>query len=226
MDSACLTRDHVTVRYLSTALLMFIALQAQTATAAADFSGIWVSGVTVADRDSLWPQEPPYTEAGLAAQAKAGTAEDPAFQCIIGFGRIMAAGFPTEIIQTDRQVTILYEYEHQVRRIFIDGREPPAKIRETLMGYSVGSWEGSTLVVETVGLKPLFFRNGGIPYSNEAHVTERFTLLDDGKTLETLITVDDSLYYTEPWEARKYMRLDNDTVILEYDCTLREHLEP
>ncbi len=199
---------------------------AQASVAETDLSGMWVSGVTVADRDSLWPSELPYTEEGHAAQAKAGTAEDPAFQCIIGFGRIMAAGFPTEIFQNEKQVTILYEYNHQVRRVFTDGRGFPAKVRKTLMGYSIGKWDDDTLVVETTGLKPLYFRNGGIPYSEKARVTERISLLDEGQTLEILINVDDPKYYTEPWDARKYMRLEPSVEILDYDCTLREHIPP
>ena len=194
--------------------------------AESDLSGMWVSGVGVSDRDSLWPSNPPYTEAGLAAQAIAGTEDDPAFNCVIGFGRIMSAGFPTEISQTDKQVTILYEYDHQVRRVFTDGRGHPKKIRQTLMGHSIGRWEGETLVVETVGLSPLFFRLGGIPYSEEAQIIERMTLLDDGQTLESLITVNDPKYYTESWDAKKYMTLDPDATILEYDCTVREHLQP
>ena len=82
------------------------------------------------------------------------------------------------------------------------------------------------MVVDTVGLKPLFFRLGGIPYSEEAHIIERMTLLDDGQTLESLITVTDPKYYTESWQAKKYMSLDPSATILEYDCTVREHLQP
>jgi len=207
---------------ISISLLAF----SPAALAESDLSGMWVSGVGVSDRDSLWPSDLPYTEAGLAAQAIAGTEDDPAFNCVIGFGRIMSAGFPTEIIQTDKQVTILYEYDHQVRRVFTDGRSHPKKIRQNLMGHSIGHWEDSTLVVETVGFVPSFFRLGGIPYSTDAQIIERMTLLDDGQTLESLITVNDPNYYTESWDARKYMTLDPDATILEYDCTVREHLQP
>jgi len=208
------------------AICLLILSAVSSARAESDLSGMWVSSVGVSDRDSLWPTDLPYTEAGLAAQAIAGTEADPAFNCIIGFGRIMSAGFPTEIIQTDKQVTILYEYDHQVRRVFTDGRGHPKKIRQNLMGHSIGHWEGSTLVVETVGFVPSFFRLGGIPYSEDARIIERMTLLDDGQMLETLIAVDDPKYYTESWDAKKYMTLDPDTTILEYDCTVREHLQP
>ena len=225
MDQASVASDNV-VRIFLAFTLILLTRAATPAEPEVNLSGIWVSGVTVADRDSLWPRNPPYTEKGRAAQAKAGTEEDPAFQCIIGFGRIMAAGFPTEIIQTEKQITILYEYNHQVRRIFTDGRDFPKKVRPTLMGYSIGYWDGGSLVVETVGMKPMFFRNGGIPYSEDATVTERFTLVDDERTLEILITVDDPIYYTKSWKAKKYMTLDNEVVILEYDCTLREHIPP
>lgn len=218
-------RSWISLRVLLSVTASLLALSSPLH-AESDLSGMWVSGVGVSDRDSLWPTDPPYTEAGLAAQAIAGTEADPAFNCIIGFGRIMSAGFPTEIIQTDKQVTILYEYDHQVRRVFTDDRGHPKKIRQNLMGHSIGHWEGTTLVVETVGFVPSFFRLGGIPYSEDARITERMTLLDDGQTLESLITVNDPKYYTESWDAKKYMTLDPGATILEYDCTVREHLQP
>ena len=205
--------------------LIVIFLNQQTA-AKPNFSGIWISGVSVSARDSFWPKDLPFTELGREAQKKAGTLEDPAFQCIIGFGRIISAGFPTEIIQTDKQVTILYEYNHQVRRIFTDGREHPKKVRPSLMGHSIGYWNESTLIVDTVGAKSLFFRLAGIPYSDKAHFIEKIRLLDDGETLENIIMVDDSEFYTQKWEARIYLSLDPTTTILEYDCTVREHLKP
>ena len=94
------------------------------------------------------------------------------------------------------------------------------------MGHSIGYWNESTLIVDTVGAKSLFFRLAGIPYSDKAHFIEKIRLLDDGETLENIIMVDDSEFYTQKWEARIYLSLDLTTTILEYDCTVREHLEP
>ena len=198
----------------------------QNLPAQVDLSGIWVSNVRVSDRDSLWPKDLPFTDEGLIAHKKAGTTEDPAFQCIIGFGRIVSAGFPTEIIQTEKQVTILYEYNHQVRRLYTDGRKHPKKVRQTLMGHSIAYWDESTLVVDTIGVKPLFFRLHGVPYSKEAHFTEKIKLLDNDQTLENTILIDDSKFYTKPWEAKIYLSLNNAAKIMEYDCTIREHLKP
>ena len=215
------------IRYLIIAFTILAPVVSTAATTApVDFTGVWVGASNLAERNSLWPQDPPYTAEGLAANMVAGSEDDPAFNCVIGFGRIVAAGFPTEIIQQDHQVVIIYEYNHQLRRIYIDGRGHPEKVRPTLMGDSIGRWEGDSLVVETIGAKPLFFRNGGIPYSGDARITERYSLLDDGKTLEILFHIDDPEFYTEPWDAKKYMVLEPDTKFLEYDCTYREHIQP
>ncbi len=63
--------------------------------------------------------------------------------------RISGWPYPLEIVQNDTQVTILYESFHEVRRIFLDGRGYPETLPHRAMGYSLGHWEGSTLVVET-----------------------------------------------------------------------------
>jgi hypothetical protein len=217
-----------TYKKINLKLIFFLLLSSfhHNLSAQVDLSGMWVSNVRVSDRDSFWPKDLPYTNQGLIAHSKAGTPEDPAFQCIIGFGRIISAGFPTEIIQTEKQVTILYEYNHQVRRIYTDGRNHPEKIRHSLMGHSIGHWDDSTLVVDTVGLKPLFFRLHGVPYSKGAHFIEKIKLLDNNKTLENIISIDDPKFYTKPWEAKIYLSLDNTAKIMEYDCTIREHLKP
>jgi len=212
--------------YLKFLTIFFSLSFSQHLAAQVDLSGIWVSKVRVSDRDSLWPKDLPFTDEGLIAHKKAGTAEDPAFQCIIGFGRIVSAGFPTEIIQTERQVTILYEYNHQVRRLYTDGRNHPKKVRQTLMGHSIAYWDQSTLIVDTIGVKPLFFRLHGVPYSKKAHFTEKIRLLDNNKTLENIILIDDPEFYTKPWEAKIYLSLNNAAKIMEYDCTIRDHLKP
>lgn len=190
-------------------------------TARPDFSGVWESEAWSTE---AWQGEPPYTEAGRAAQEEwaANPANDPSHRCIIPLGRIISAPLPHEIIQQDDRITLLYEYDHQVRRVFMDGRGHPDSY-PTLMGHSIGRWEGDTLVVETANLEPGLFRPQGIPYSNALTLVERFRLLDDGSRMEVMIEIDDPEYYREPWSVTKtYRRTDGE--IKDYECYVRDHL--
>lgn len=165
-----------------------------------DFSGVWAMEGWSADE---WNVKPPYTAAGLAAREawQASPEDDPAQLCIFNLVRITSAPLPHEIIQQDNRVTLLYEYQHQVRRAFMDGRTHPEGTYPTLMGHSIGHWEGDTLVIEAVGMESRFLRPQGMPHSDSLRVIEQRTLLDDGqsKTLETIII--DPEYYTEPWSV-------------------------
>jgi hypothetical protein len=72
--------------------------------------------------------------------------DDPSLRCISpGLVRVSGWPYPLEIIQNEQQVVVLYESFHEVRRLFIDGREFPDDLPATAMGYSIAHWEGSTL---------------------------------------------------------------------------------
>ena len=82
--------------------------------------------------------------------------------------------YPVEFIQTPKQVTIISEAFSEVRRVYLD--RPQAKIEDVAPGYygrSVGHWEGDTLVVDTIGIKPTVSGYRGMPHSPQMRVTER-----------------------------------------------------
>lgn len=195
---------------------------AQAADEKPDFSGVWEMEGWSAD---AWDVEPPYSEAGLAAfQAwQAAPENDPAHLCILNLVRITTAPMPHEIIQQNDRILLLYEYEHQVRRAYMDGRGHPDSPYPTLMGYSVGSWEGENLIIESIGLGKGYLRPQGTPHSAALKVIERRTMLDDGntKTLETIII--DPEYYSEPWSVTTQWRR-TDAEIMDYDCIPRPHI--
>ena len=86
------------------------------------------------------------------------------------------ASYPVEIIQTPKQVTIVSEAFNEVRRVFLD--RPQLQIDDVPPGYygrSVGRWDGDTLVVDTVGIKPSV-QYQGMPHSDQMRITERFSL--------------------------------------------------
>jgi hypothetical protein len=113
---------------------------------------------------------------------------------------------------------ILKEVNKSYRQIFTDGRSLPEINQGSADGYSVGKWEGDTLVVETVGFREdgWLDRNGS-PLTDAAKVTERFRRLSYGK-LEIEIAVDDPKAYTRPWTIRLNHFIMPDTELLEYIC--------
>ncbi len=194
-------------------------------TARPDLSGIW-GGAPGTDhgRSVLMAMEMPFTPEGRAAFEDYDQSQDPAVNCAIDYGRTTgSAVLPMELLQTENIVYVLYEYEHQIRRIFIRGRSEATQQPPSYMGSSVGWWEGDTLVVEVSNLHPGFIFSGGYgPYSEELLVTERFTLSDDGQRLTVARNLDDPKFYTEPidWSTR----YEPAGPIFPYECELREHL--
>jgi hypothetical protein len=111
------------------------------------------------------------------------------------------AVYPIEVIQTPNQVTIVAEAFMQVRRVFLD--RPQLPIDEVPPGYfgrSVGHWEGDTLVVDTIGIKPSV-QYQRVPHSDQMRITERFSLaapdvLHDQITIQDPVTLEKPFTYT------------------------------
>jgi len=188
-----------------------------------DFSGVWEATEWATEP---WPLVPPFTEAGQAAQDKwqANPEADPNQLCIIHLVRITSAPFPHEIIQQEQRITFLYEYQHQVRRVFLDGREHPKNAWPTLMGHSIGKIEGNTLTIDTVAVEAGYLRPQAFPHTENMHLIEKHTLLD-GRTKEIQMIIDDPEYYKHPWGAvMTWSKIDEE--ILDYDCIVRGHVEP
>ena len=92
----------------------------------------------------------------------------------------------------------------------------------TFNGYSVGRWEGDTLVVQSAGFKDgMWLDRSGSPMTDAAKITERFRRLNYGK-LEIEITVDDSKAYTAPWTVKLTHSLKLDSELLSYICMENE----
>ena len=98
----------------------------------------------------------------------------------------------------------------EVRRIYLDGRRPPEYSDYYPMGFSSGRWEGSTLVVETDYLMPFVREWMGDPISEDARVTERYSLSEDG-ILTGVMTLHDPANYVVPMTRRAHWRRGKDT---------------
>jgi hypothetical protein len=115
-------------------------------------------------------------------------------------------------------MAILYEKDIDYRQIFTDGRPLPVDPNPSWFGYSSGTWDGDTLVVQTAGFRgDLWADATGNPLTEAAKVTERFQRPTFG-TLRIEITVDDARAYTAPWTITLTQRIKLDTELLEYVC--------
>lgn len=143
------------------------------------------------------------TYAKNTAAIKAGTLSDGLDRCLApGIPRLMYAPYPIQILVKPEQVTIIHEMNHWSRLIYLD-QPPPPDLDESYLGYSSGHWDGDTLVVETTGMNDTTFLDGaGMPHSTALKVTEQLRVIDRGRILEDLITIDDPKTFTRPWSAR------------------------
>jgi len=125
---------------------------------------------------------------------------------------------PRKIIQTPGLVLIIYEANGGLRQIFTDGRRLPRDAQPWWYGYSVGKWDGDTLVVETTGLRDGGWLDiNGSPLTEAAKLTELFRRVNFGN-LEIEITVDDPKAYTKPFTVKVAQRLTPDTDLIEFIC--------
>lgn len=128
---------------------------------------------------------------------------DPTSRCVFpGIPRMNSSPYPMEILQLPDRVVFLYEYMHNFRVIWTDGREHRPTWPTTLMGDSIGWWEGDTLVIDTVNLSGKTWLDfHGNRHSDELHVIERWRRMS-AHELWYEATIDDPTLYTEPWTTR------------------------
>jgi hypothetical protein len=152
--------------------------------------------------------------------------DNPDAHCLpMGFMQFHTHPEPRKIIQTPGVLVIIYEANHGLRQIFTDGRSLPGKDADPWWyGYSIGKWEGDTLVVETTGFldrEPLWLDVRGSPLTEAAKVIERFRRPNFG-SLEIEVTVDDPKAYTKPWTVKVNQRIMVDTELIEFICEERD----
>lgn len=161
----------------------------------ADLSGTWQMRTTDGSGKDTFEMTP---EARAYQAAFDARYDDPVLRCVSdGLVRVTGGPFAKEIIEEDDRITILYEDMHEIRRVHLDAEFPPdVADLDSSLGYSIGHWEGSTLVIETRGLKEaLWHRAGGEPISREAGITE-YVYIGDDDNLHVELILDDPANYT------------------------------
>ena len=140
---------------------------------------------------------------------------------------------PLVFLQTAKQVWIAWREDNQTRRIYMDVPHS-ASLKPSWYGESVGRYEGDTLVVDTIGLNDKTFVDVyRTPHTEKLHVVERWRLIDGGKMLQAIFTVEDPDAFYEPWSGmRRYRRVtqepyekicaENNTNLFDYHIPAAE----
>jgi hypothetical protein len=134
-------------------------------------------------------------------------------------GQLLYPAEPFYFIQTPKQVWMIWQRDHMVRRIFLTDKHSDG-VKPSWFGESIGRYEnGDTLVVDTIGLstKNSYIDNFRTPHTTKEHVIERFKLSADGKGLEALVMVDDPDAFNEPLHLIQRWRKVNNPM-LETAC--------
>ncbi len=172
------------------------------------------------------PAEAPLTPAGaemLQRHTQAGPNAIPGLNCLPdGVPHADLLPEPFKIIQTPREIIMLYEVETTFRQIFTDGRAQLTDPSPTWNGYSVGKWEGDTMVIDTLGFNDQSWLDArGHGHSEDMRVEERFHRRDFGH-MDVTVTITDPKTFTRPVTINFVEQLLPDTDLLEHYCLENE----
>jgi hypothetical protein len=183
-----------------------------------DFSGIWKLGGSNANAfagfgPQTMPKLTPKGEEAMKgripsrAVPHASMSNDPEYTCNpAGFPKLLIDSEPVEFIQINDRLMQVFQWEHRIRYIWMDGRTLPSgenldNLGPAWYGHSAAQWDGDTLVVNTTGLEErAWLDRPGHPKSFDARIEERYKKLD-ANTIELRMTLYDPAYYTAPWPA-------------------------
>jgi hypothetical protein len=171
------------------------------------------------------PEEAPLRPeaADILKRRFANPGTNPTTHCQMAglpFGELLP--FANKFIQAPGVIVILQEADGGVRQIFTDGRKHTADPEPTWMGYSVGRWEGDSLLVDTRGFNDKAWLDGaGHPRSQAMHLQERYRRRDFGH-MDVEVTFDDPKMYTKTFSIKYTLGLVADSEVGEYVCAENE----
>ena len=147
-------------------------------------------------------------------------ADDPEVKCYMpGVPRATYMEFPFQIVEGSKYFMIAYEYNSSIRTVHMDNPGPnPAG--DSWMGWSVGKWDGDTLVVDVTGMNDqTWFDRAGDYHSDQLHVIERYTLKSPD-VMNYEATIEDPQVFSRPWkiDVTLYRHLEKNYQMMEYKC--------
>ena len=153
--------------------------------------------------------------------------DNPDAHCLpIGHMQLHLHPQPRKILQNQSELAIIYESNYGLRHIFIDGRKAPPlgdpDVQPFWYGYTVGTWEGDTLVATTTHIRDgMWLDVNGTPLTDQGRIVERFRRPTFGR-LEIDVTIEDPKAFTKPFTVRVNQRLSVDTELIEFICNENE----
>jgi len=198
----------------------------RTADGHPDLQGFWVPAPLVKFLLNLAadmkPDEIPLTSWGAAVYRERidnNGKDHPGVSCL-------PSGIPEKdnipdglkIVQTPDLIVFLHDSRTIFRQIFTDGRPLPKNPQPTWQGYSIGAWDGDTLVVDTIGQNgKTWLDMRGLPGTEQLRVIERFHRPTIGH-MDIDVTINDPKAYTRPWSVKMAWMLIPDTDLIESIC--------
>ncbi len=185
--------------------------------------GGWGAGVTTLPRGLRLEDIPFQPWARAAYDIRQIDQFEPHTRCkASGVSRQFSTPYGTEFVEVpelQRMYIMDVGGPNSYRIIYLDGRDFPKDLKPTYYGYSIGRWDGDTLVVETRGLNEKFWLDTrGTPHTEQLKFTERFTRTDMN-TMRYQATIDDPGAYTRPWTTGEFnLRFRPGDELFEYVC--------
>jgi hypothetical protein len=214
---------------------VLVASASQAAGGEPDLSGIWWATTYSPKILVLGGGDPPLNATGKAqyqknqAGLRDGSLVDKARKVCVpdGVPRVLETPYPFEIFQVPvGQITMIHELNHQLRVIPLNkplGKYEDLVLSENYNGYSVGYYQGDTLVIESNGFnEDTLLDSTGLPHSDKMVTMERIRKINDNQ-LEDIITIHDPTLYTTDWRARFVYDRRNDIRIQDYSCNDATH---
>lgn len=202
-----------------------------------DLSGLWetdhrgTNGYRGMTTEDAIPPRTPWAEAlfrsrmtGRDSKEKPGVppafGNDPIMECNpYGFPRILFYTDPVEFFQVPGRLLMFFQGQRILREVWLDGRELPKDPDPRWLGYSVGKWEGDTLVIDTIGFDDrAWLDQYGNVYSSEMRFQERWRR-GDRDSLEVVYRLEDPKSYSRPWlSTTKIFKRQSGVEIREEFC--------
>lgn len=200
-----------------------------------DFSGVWWTRGHVPAFRQLDNSLPPMTPLEAASHQKhldmekAGTPIGEAQNLCMpaGVPHLLVSPYPIQFDYSAGQILILYEVQHNVRFVHMDGKPVPPRTPRTFLGYSRGHWEGDELVIVTDHFNDQTqIDEESLSHGLKLVVTERISKFRNkygGAELRDRITIEDPDHYTRPWTTERLFPWRSDVQLAEYSCEENNH---
>lgn len=185
----------------------FADFQAELADGTPNLNGNWVASYRSRNFLSGIPLGPlgrsfKVTEEGAVASAGFKPEENPRYNCTATniFHDLLLDQHVNSIVQSSDKIVLRYGFMDIVRTINLGIESHPGNLSRSRAGHSIGFWEKDTLVVDTVGFEPGYLEAtvSGIRHSDQMRVSERFSMSDDGRTLDVRYLIEDPSYLASP----------------------------